>query len=49
MKLDMQRERVAGFKQFIEDVREARFPEPQHVVRAPDNLIQEFVSAIEQE
>lgn len=49
MKQEMQRERVAGFKQFIEDVREARFPEPHHVVRAPDNLIKEFVSAIAQD
>jgi 3-methyl-2-oxobutanoate hydroxymethyltransferase len=39
----MQAERVAGFKEFAEDVRSGRFPGPQHVINAPDGLIDAFV------
>ena len=49
MKQDMQRERVGGFKDFIEDVRENRFPAAEHVIKAPDGLIDDFLSALEQD
>jgi 3-methyl-2-oxobutanoate hydroxymethyltransferase len=39
----MQAERVAGFKEFAEDVRSGGFPGPEHVINAPDGLIADFV------
>lgn len=47
MKQDMQRERVAGFREFIDDVRNAQFPTPKHVIKAPDGLIGKFLAAVE--
>ncbi|MEE2688777.1 MAG: 3-methyl-2-oxobutanoate hydroxymethyltransferase [Pseudomonadota bacterium] len=47
MKQDMQRERVGGFKDFIEDVRTRKFPAGEHVIKAPDNLIDDFLSAVD--
>ena len=49
MKQDMQRERVGGFKDFIDDVRENRFPAAEHVIKAPDGLIDDFLSALDQD
>ena len=49
MRQDMQRERVGGFKDFIDDVRENRFPAAEHVIKAPDGLIDDFLSALEQD
>ena len=46
MKEEMQRERVAGFKEFIDDVRNKTFPAPEHIVKAPENLIAEFLDKI---
>ena len=45
MKEAMQAERVAGFTEFVADVREGRFPGPEHVVHASDNLVGAFVEA----
>ncbi len=45
LKQEMQRERVAGFTEFVDDVRNGRFPEPQHVIKAPERLIEDFVAA----
>jgi len=39
----MQAERVAGFKEFIQDVKSGSFPGPEHIVEAPDGLISDFV------
>jgi len=39
----MQAERIAGFREFIEDVRSGGFPAPQHIIEAPDGLITAFV------
>jgi len=39
----MQAERVAGFKEFIQDVKSGGFPGPEHVVKAPDGLISAFI------
>ena len=49
MKQDLQRERVGGFKDFIDDVRDNRFPAAEHVIKAPDGLIDDFLSALEQD
>ena len=49
MKQEMQRERVAGFKEFVDDVRNARFPATEHVIKAPGRLIEEFLSAVSKE
>ena len=46
MKLEMQAERVAGFKQFVDDVQQGRFPAAEHVIKAPDGLIDAFVGAV---
>jgi len=43
----MQVERVAGFQEFVADVREGRFPGPEHIITASDNLIGAFVEAVE--
>ena len=47
MKEQMQAERVAGFRAFAADVREGRFPGPEHVVRASDGVIGAFVEAVD--
>jgi 3-methyl-2-oxobutanoate hydroxymethyltransferase len=46
MKEEMQRERVAGFKEFVNDIQEKKFPAHEHVVKAPENLIAEFLDKI---
>jgi len=43
----MQAERVAGFGEFIADVREGRFPGPEHVVNASEEVIGAFVEAVD--
>lgn len=45
MKQAMQRERVAGFREFVDDVRNARFPKPEHVIKAPAGLLEGFRAA----
>lgn len=49
MKQEMQRERVAGFKEFVEEVRSGQFPKAEHVIKATGNLIETFVAAVEKE
>jgi 3-methyl-2-oxobutanoate hydroxymethyltransferase len=39
----MQAERIAGFREFIDDVQAGGFPGPEHVIDAPENLISAFV------
>jgi 3-methyl-2-oxobutanoate hydroxymethyltransferase len=46
MKQEMQRERIAAFKEFVGDVRSAQFPKPEHVIKAPPDLIESFVTAV---
>ena len=43
MKQELQATRVAGFKEFIEDVKSGGFPGDEHIIKAPDNLIDDFV------
>ncbi len=45
MKQDMQRERIAGFKEFVADVRSGQFPKSEHVIKAQGGLIESFVAA----
>ena len=47
MKQEMQAERVAGFKEFVDDVREGRFPGPEHVIKASQDVIGAFVDAVD--
>ena len=47
MREAMQAERVAGFQEFAADVREGRFPGPEHVVNASSNLVDAFVEAVD--
>ena len=46
MEQAMQAERVAGFKDFISDVKSGLFPGPEHVVQAPKGLIDEFLGRV---
>jgi len=47
LKQAMQAERVAGFREFVEDVRSGAFPGQQHVVKAPEGLIDAFVGKVD--
>jgi len=47
MREAMQAERVAGFREFIDDVQSGGFPAKEHVIAAPDNLIDAFVDFAE--
>ena len=49
MKQDMQRERIAGFKEFVHDVRSGQFPKPEHVIKAPGGLVESFLAAATKE
>ena len=42
----VQQERIAAFREFADDVRSGRFPEENHVIKAPDGLIDDFLDAI---
>lgn len=43
----MQDERVAGFREFVDDVKSGGFPGPEHVIKAPGGLIDDFLSALD--
>ncbi|MEM7250210.1 MAG: 3-methyl-2-oxobutanoate hydroxymethyltransferase [Pseudomonadota bacterium] len=43
----IQRERVAGFQEYIADVHSGAFPAQEHIIEAPDGLVSHFLSAIE--
>ncbi len=49
LKQAMQAERVAGFREFIDDVRAGTFPGPEHVVKAPAGLIEAFVEKVDKQ
>lgn len=49
LKEAMQQERVGGFKEFIEDVRSGGFPDAGRVIKAPEDLIGDFLSAVEKD
>jgi 3-methyl-2-oxobutanoate hydroxymethyltransferase len=43
MREALQAERIAGFKDFIQDVQSGGFPGPEHIIEAPEGLISAFV------
>ena len=43
----IQAERIAGFRDFIQDVQSQGFPGPEHIIEAPDGLISAFVDHAE--
>jgi len=45
MKEEMQAERVAAFREYAADVREGVFPGPEHVIDAPEGLVDAFLEA----
>ncbi len=45
----LQAERVAGFKEFVTDVHDGSFPGAEHVVAAPDGLMDSFRAALEKQ
>ncbi len=47
LKEQMQRERVEGFKAFIKDVQNGSFPNSEHVIKAPEGLIESFLKTID--
>ena len=47
MQVAIQAERIAGFTDFIQDVRSERFPGAEHIIEAPDGLISAFVDHAE--
>ncbi len=47
LKQQMQAERVTGFKEFVADVQSSGFLAPEHVIKAPDGLVADFVKAAE--
>lgn len=49
MKQEMQAERVAGFKAFIDDVKTGNFPGREHTIQTPNNLIEEFLDELRDE
>lgn len=47
MKGEMQRERVGGFRDYIQDVQNGGFPATEHVIRAEGPLIEDFLAKVE--
>ena len=47
MREAMQAERVGGFKDFITDVRSGGFPAREHIIEAPDGLMDAFMEHAE--
>ena len=47
MKAAMQEERVAGFKEFVGDVQNGRFPSSEHIIETPETLIDNFLETIQ--
>ncbi len=47
MKAEMQRERVAAFREFAAEARSGAFPAAEHVIDAPEGLIDAFVDAVQ--
>jgi 3-methyl-2-oxobutanoate hydroxymethyltransferase len=49
MKQEMQRERVTGFKEFVDEVRSGAFPDAKHVIKAPSQMIEAFLAATDED
>ena len=48
MKQEMQKERIAGFKEFIQDVKSGQFPKEEHIIATPNGLIDDFLKTIKE-
>ena len=46
MQQKIQAERIAGFSEFVADVQSNGFPAAEHVIKAPDGLIEKFKDAL---
>ena len=46
MEQAIQTERVGGFRDYIDDVKNGRFPGAEHIVKAPEGLIDQFLDAV---
>lgn len=44
---EIQRERVGGFKDFIDEVKSGDFPAREHIIEAPDGLITGFLNEVD--
>lgn len=47
LKQQMQTERIAGFKEYADDVRQGRFPAREHILEAEEAMIEAFVGAVD--
>lgn len=47
MEQAIQQERVGGFRDYIDDVKNGRFPGAEHIVKAPEGLIDQFLDAVD--
>ena len=47
LKQQMQAERVGGFRDFIDDVKSGGFPADEHVIKAPESLMDAFLDAVD--
>ena len=45
----MQQERIGGFRDFVEDVRNGGFPDAGRIIKAPDGLVGDFLSEVEKD
>ncbi len=43
----IQQERVGGFRDYIADVKSGQFPGPEHIVKAPSGLIDQFLAVVD--
>jgi 3-methyl-2-oxobutanoate hydroxymethyltransferase len=47
MEQAIQVERVEGFRDYINDVKSGRFPGPEHIVKAPEGVIEQFLAELD--
>ena len=47
MEQAIQAERVGGFRDYIDDVKSGGFPGLEHVVKAPEGLIDQFLAKLD--
>jgi 3-methyl-2-oxobutanoate hydroxymethyltransferase len=48
MEQAIQQERVGGFRDYIDDVKNGKFPGREHIVNAPEGLIEQFLAAVDE-
>ena len=45
----LQHERIAAFTEYIDDVKEGRFPQPCHLVEMEETLLQKVIGALKRD